>query len=121
VTPEELERLSAAILADRSRAPAAALVRWMMGDVFGEVGPGVELPAWRRRAACAGKPLAWFVPDTPRGRRPDYRQALATCERCPVRVECAEDAYANGDDDGVRGGLTPEARAQAHRDDRVAA
>jgi WhiB family transcriptional regulator, redox-sensing transcriptional regulator len=107
------------------REPLAAgpddpLVRWMMRDVFGDVGPGVELPAWRRRAACVGRPLAWFVPDTTRGRHPDYSAALAVCEACPVRVECAEDAYANGDDDGVRGGMTPAARAQARRDDRAA-
>jgi hypothetical protein len=124
----QVEETSAAVLADRLTADLdnnAALLRWLMIDTYGAIGTGVELPAWRRRAACAGMPVETFVPEGVKGRAPDYRQALETCERCPVTVECAADAYAvEGDGPyafGVWGGLTPKARAVAHRDDRAAA
>jgi WhiB family transcriptional regulator, redox-sensing transcriptional regulator len=119
-----IEKTSAQVLADRLTANLdsnRALMRWRMGDAFGDVGTGVELPAWRRRAACAGLPVEQFVPEGQRGQKPDYSAALAVCERCEVRVECAQDAYRHCDEHGVFGGLTPEARAVARRDDRVAA
>jgi hypothetical protein len=123
----QVEEASAQRLADRLTADLdnnAALLRWLMVDTFGEVGTGVELPAWRRRAACAGMPVETFVPEGKRGVAPDYTTALETCERCPVTVECAADAAAVEGDGyafGVWGGLTPKARQAAHRDDRVAA
>jgi WhiB family transcriptional regulator, redox-sensing transcriptional regulator len=121
-----IEETSAQVLAERLTsdlltADRPALLRWLAGDVFGEVGTGVELPAWRRRAACAGMPVEQFVPHGQRGQKPDYSAALAVCATCEVQVECADDAYQHGDGHGVFGGLTPEARALAQRDDRVAA
>jgi WhiB family transcriptional regulator, redox-sensing transcriptional regulator len=124
VPVREVEETSAAVLADRLTRDLDSnhvLLRWLMVDSFGAVGTGVELPAWRRRAACAGMPVEQFVPHGQRGQKPDYGPALAVCETCEVRTACADDAYQHGDEHGVFGGLTPEARALARRDDRVAA
>lgn len=59
---------------------------------------------WRDFAACAGKPLDVFVPA---GDEPPYPspKALESCNACPVRTECLDDAQAHGDK-GVRGGLS---------------
>lgn len=75
------------------------------------------IPGWIARAACAGMPTPVFFPE---GKGSSARPALDVCERCPVRVECGQFALAEGFADGVFGGMTPEARRQARRDDRAA-
>ncbi len=55
---------------------------------------------WRKKAACAGWPTAWwFAGDSD----PNRAKALAICKRCPVKAECRMDAIRNGDS-GIRGG-----------------
>lgn len=119
LTPEQLEELSAAVLADLlSDDGDGGLVPWLMRDTFGTVGSGVEVPSWRSRAACIGTDPSWWFHEG--SSRPDWRQAIETCETCPVAVECAAFAYEHDAQDGVWGGLTPAERAVAGRDDRTA-
>jgi WhiB family redox-sensing transcriptional regulator len=62
---------------------------------------------WRDKAKCKGMDISLFFPN--KGERP--RVALATCELCPVKRECA--AEANNDKrniQGVWGGLTHRER-----------
>ncbi|WP_433592290.1 WhiB family transcriptional regulator [Nocardia sp. CA-145437] len=60
---------------------------------------------WWHYAACKGLPLEAFFPP---GRYDDKERRAAVlfvqriCVHCPVRMECAEDALANGDRYGVR-------------------
>lgn len=53
-----------------------------------------------------------FYPHLPRGisrcySRHLYAPAKALCDACPVRAECLDDAVANDDFRGMRGGLDP--------------
>ncbi|MFF2954991.1 WhiB family transcriptional regulator [Kitasatospora sp. NPDC057965] len=61
---------------------------------------------WRLKALCARHPQAdaWFAPP----RLAAHHQALATCQRCPVRQECLDDAVDCRSTEGIRGGLTGE-------------
>ena len=75
-----------------------------------------DMVRWVGRAACAGHdPALWF----PEGGA-SADDAIAVCETCPVRVQCARWALAERFDIGIFGGLTAEARAQARKDDRAA-
>ena len=75
------------------------------------------LTRWLDRAACADHdPQLWF----PEGKGASTDEAIAICERCPVRVQCAEFAIAERFDVGIWAGLTPDALAAARRDDRAA-
>ena len=66
-------------------------------------------PAWQARAACAGRSDVMF-PEASRGRGADYREALATCRRCPVLNECR--TWSAAEEHGVWGGEIKEARAE---------
>lgn len=44
---------------------------------------------WRLQAACRGRSLAWWLPDTG-GVSRDNQRALDLCRGCPVRVECRD-------------------------------
>ncbi len=64
---------------------------------------------WRDHAACIGRPTIWFFANE---RHVELIEAaLTTCRRCPVRLECLEDALAFEVGDrvvfGVRGGCSP--------------
>ena len=64
---------------------------------------------WRDNAKCKGMDTHLFFPNN--GERP--RVALATCELCPVKRECATEA--NNDKrniQGVWGGLTHRERVK---------
>jgi hypothetical protein len=68
---------------------------------------------WRERAACRGNwELDWIDPSPA-----DEAVCRAICRRCPVRVECGEDALLSGEPWGLWGGLDPHERAiiAAHR------
>ena len=86
----------------------------MSSDVL--TGSAVALtvaPSWRDRAACRGMgPETWFSTDAR-----DVAVALAVCRACPVRRSCLDAAMAEETSgrqrDGVRGGMTPGARARA--------
>ncbi len=70
--------------------------------------------SWRSRAACRDHPTWWWFshPDQPDGRR-----ARAICDRCPVRVPCADEQAAwearpgNRGGGGIFGALTEGERA----------
>lgn len=72
---------------------------------------------WRSRAACAGADPEVFFPNPKSGG--DYRPALAFCDRCTAKDACLSDALdmerTNGYRHGMRGGLTPEQRAQLRK------
>jgi hypothetical protein len=81
---------------------------------------------WRKRAACAtdGEPedRLWF-PECVGHRGRDaaawLAAARATCDGCPVQVECLLDALrmpAVQDQIGIRGGLTPAERDELRAD-----
>ena len=75
-----------------------------------------DMVRWVYLAACSGHdPALWF----PEGGA-STDEAIAICERCPVRVRCAEWAIAERFDVGIWGGLTPDGLKAARRDDRVA-
>lgn len=70
-------------------------------------------PEWRDRAACLGKPMAWWYGDQFMS-----RVAVAVCKSCPVRRECLADALdeeggggSRIERHGIRGGMTPPQRA----------
>ena len=68
-------------------------------------------PAWNRRAGCLGVDPDLMFPET----REDQVEALAICDRCPVRMECGRAAFLIESDQpfqthGVRGGLLPSER-----------
>ena len=74
--------------------------------------------SWQDRAACghAGFTL-FFGPENerqgPKERR--ERQARAVCAGCPVRSECADDAFARNAKFGVWGGMGEEERKNERR------
>lgn len=52
------------------------------------------IPRWSGRAACLDAdlpPEAWF-PNTGRALTGDNLQALATCQDCPIKADCADTA-----------------------------
>lgn len=67
-------------------------------------------PAWHRHAACRGQGTGQWFPE--RGEPVD--EALAVCDRCPVRAECAQ-AGVDGVEHGVWGGTTRAERVELRR------
>lgn len=69
---------------------------------------------WRDDAACKDEDLNLFFTRNVRL----VPRALAICARCPVRVECLEDAIAKeepGRRYGIRGGMTERVRGRYAR------
>ncbi len=76
-------------------------------------------PEQLEQAACVGKNPDWFFPsEVPRGRAMSSQkhidawrrlcsQALAVCCSCRIKGACRDEAVAQADYQGVRGGLTP--------------
>ena len=63
-----------------------------------------ELTApWRKRAACLGAPVEWWVPSDLRNAPLALRKAVDTCGRCRVQAECLD--YAKGLPDSARRGV----------------
>lgn len=70
---------------------------------------------WTEHAACRGMDPDLFFPYTQSGKPPGpqsdaWLAAKATCGRCPVAEECLAHAIAQGETDGMWGGLTPAER-----------
>jgi len=66
---------------------------------------------WRRSAACRDVDAEVFFPVDDLDVRPSAAAAAqAICHGCPVVADCLAAAIANGDDDGVFGGMTPRQR-----------
>jgi WhiB family redox-sensing transcriptional regulator len=61
---------------------------------------------WYSRAACRPHPTKWWYSSN----QVVIRQAKRICAACPVSTECLHDAEASAEEDGMRGGLTPEER-----------
>ncbi|GFE25730.1 WhiB family transcriptional regulator [Streptomyces nigrescens] len=74
--------------------------------------------SWHDRAACRstvhdhGDPDLFFPEPDEMDR---IRAAKALCQQCPVRTTCLDAALENGDQDGIRGGMTEEERHSLHR------
>lgn len=66
-------------------------------------------PAWQLSAACKWSDGEGFYAETPTA------QALATCQRCPVRDACLADALARDERWGLWGGMTPSQRRRLAR------
>jgi hypothetical protein len=61
---------------------------------------------WRAHAACRGlNPVLFYDPHPA-----SVAAAKQCCRTCPVRVDCAADAVAAGEEFGVWGGLTEDER-----------
>lgn len=65
--------------------------------------------AWHEKALCAEVSGDIFFPEAG-GISKETSQAKAICERCPVKVECLEDALVGNVGYGIWGGLTPVER-----------
>jgi WhiB family redox-sensing transcriptional regulator len=68
---------------------------------------------WQERALCADYPVPdlWY-PNTNDPHSPKWDAPRAICDTCPVRLACLADALEQGDDQGMRGGLTPHELAR---------
>ena len=83
------------------------------------------VPAWWSQAACQGMGCDVFHPALVRGRvstglAAAIANAKAICQRCPVRIECLDDAMATPSrydraSGSIRGGLTPGERRRPDR------
>lgn len=80
--------------------PEAAVVEWL--DLV------VALAGVGRAPACAADPETWFASGA---RAADQiAEAVAACQRCPVRLQCRAYAVAADEREGVWGGSTVEER-----------
>ena len=68
--------------------------------------------SWQDRAACLDEdPELFFPPGNEwKGHEAQEAEAKAVCNRCPVLAQCREKALADGDFEGIRGGMTGEER-----------
>lgn len=85
-----------------------------------ESDPAGDIPLnWRDAAACLPSRLgmtqaavtALFFPE----RGDDTSRAKRICESCPVQAQCLEDAYAQSDWVGIRGGMSERQRRQSRK------
>lgn len=85
--------------------------------VVGAVSAGAFRPAreWHPDALCREVDPDLFFPD--RGESP--APALRVCAACEVRVECAAEALAVGEEFGVWGGTTERQRRRYRREQRL--
>jgi len=67
---------------------------------------------WAARALCAETDPDAFFPEQGGSTRP----AKKVCRKCPVRTACLEDALAQMDMYGVRGGLSVKERLKLIKD-----
>lgn len=61
---------------------------------------------WMKEAACRGADTNLWFPE--KGHQAQYKQAVAVCNRCPVRIECAE--YGATEQYGIWGGMNLKQR-----------
>lgn len=77
-----------------------------------------EAGRWRRQAACRQMDADLFYPakDAP----PELvRLATSACEQCPVTEDCLAEAFANGENFGIWGGLLPRERETLRRQRKI--
>ncbi len=63
---------------------------------------------WKQHAACRGMDPDLFYPERGGDSIEHHREAVAVCNRCPVRQECA--AYGMRERWGIWGGMSYHAR-----------
>lgn len=67
--------------------------------------------AWAPEGACVSTPpTTWFLRSGQTRRAPEVAAAIAVCEGCPVREECAEFARTHRIASGIWGGTLPDDR-----------
>ncbi|MGO4256601.1 WhiB family transcriptional regulator [Marmoricola sp. RAF53] len=72
--------------------------------------------AWDAEAACLEEDPELFFPVSRTARAAEQlAEARAVCRRCPVQAPCLEFALRTGAEEGVWGGLDPDARRQLRR------
>ena len=67
--------------------------------------------SWRDEAVCAGMDVNIFYPE--KGGKDT--KAKAICTKCPVRIECLNDALARNERFGVWGGMSERERRRLLR------
>jgi WhiB family redox-sensing transcriptional regulator len=87
-------------------APARIKVIGWQSEVPGWHLPDSDEPRWWDLALCAETDPELFFPEKGGG----SRAAKQICRKCDVRAECLEDALANDERFGVRGGLSVSER-----------
>jgi WhiB family redox-sensing transcriptional regulator len=70
----------------------------------------VTAKGWRAAALCAQVGTDLFFPE----QGGSLKQPKKVCKRCPVRAECLADALEQGDQWGMRGGLSEIERRKLH-------
>lgn len=69
---------------------------------------------WAEQAACIGKPIHWWFPDSDDQAGTvspsHYSAARRICGRCPVSAQCLEHAVTTPEPHGMWGGSTPRER-----------
>lgn len=79
----------------------------------------IEVPAWRKRAACRGVDPSIFFPvgDGERLDSSGYAKARSICASCPVRLQCLKE---HADEQfGFWGGRSPRERVDLRRQREV--
>lgn len=78
---------------------------------------GDRATRWQDFAACHGVALRFFyAEDHERGAETRFNRAKQLyCQKCPVRAECLEEAFRNGDRYALMGGMTPDERDATRR------
>lgn len=121
-TADELVELTEVIRVVRravGRAPSGARADEDQGPGIDRApsGAAIASTSWVERAACRGKPTAWWFPEP--GGRFDAQVARLICGRCPVAAECLQQALLEeaetGPKAGIRGGLTVMQRRALRR------
>ena len=70
---------------------------------------------WRHRAACNGYPTEWWFPDTCGAASMTTKAAVALCRRCPVAVQCLQQAVDVPEYYGIWGGVGERQRRTMRR------
>lgn len=68
---------------------------------------------------CAEDPDTWFPKGWGDQHREQIQNAQYGCSRCPITEQCLEEALTDGDEHGIRGGLTPNQRARIRGTARI--
>lgn len=87
-----------------------AVARWAQARPWLGAPLRVRAGRWADHAACKGMDTSLFVPEHG---LPACRTAIATCDRCPVAVECGQSAQYV--DCGVFGGYSTGQRRTGHQ------
>lgn len=80
--------------------------------------PDDDLDPWHEQAACRNTrhPDVWY-PD--KEQTHTIRAAKMVCKQCPVRAECLQAAFDNGEPFGIWGGYTFEEREVIRRNNGI--